>query len=96
MFQIEKPPTYITSLRQVRAASDPEGYEDSARTLKILVTRNQSGFPGLREGGGEAVCVRQVVLSFEAGCELGQFHINVDDLDGKLGDLPQLGAERGF
>ena len=27
--------------------------------------------------------------SLEAGGELGQFHINVDDLDGKLGDLPQ-------
>ncbi len=32
-----------------------------------------------------------MVLGFEAGGQLAQFHVNADNLNGNLGDLAQLG-----
>ena len=43
-------------------------------------------FRGLGEGGGEAGGVGQMVLGFEGG-QPGQILRNVDQLDGKLGEL---------
>jgi len=50
----------------------------------------------LGEGGGEAIRVGQVVLRLEAGGQLGQFDVNLDNLNGTLGDLLQLGRRRFF
>ena len=46
------------------------------------------------EGGGEAIRVGQVVLRLETGGQLAEFRVNVDDLNGKLGDLLELGGRR--
>ena len=83
-------------LGRITAPSDPQGFEGSAHALEVLVTRDQGCLPGLGEGGGEAIRVGQVVLRLEAGGQLGQFDVNLDNLNGKLGDLLQHGRRRFF
>ena len=81
------------------APSDPNDLQAGADALEVLVTRNQRCFPGLGKGGGEAVRVGQVVLRLETGvppCGITEFHIDADNLNGKLGDLLQVGRRRFF
>ncbi len=75
-----------------KVASNPKDLEGSAHALEGLVTRDQRCLPGLGEGGGEAIGVGQVVLRLETGGQLAEFHVNADNLNGKLGDLMQLGV----
>ena len=51
--------------------SNPKDFEGSADALEVLVTWDQGCLPGLGEGGGEAVGVGKIVLSFEACGQLG-------------------------
>jgi hypothetical protein len=41
----------------------------------------------LGEGGGEAIGVEQVVLRLKAGGQLAEFHVHVENLDGKLAEF---------
>jgi hypothetical protein len=41
----------------------------------------------LGEGGGEAIRAGWIVTGLETGGQLAGFHINADNLNGKLGDL---------
>ena len=72
-------------------ASNPKDPEVSADALEVFVTRGQGCLPGLGEGG-EAAGVGKMVLSFEAGGQVGQFHVHVENP--KLGDLWQFGRGR--
>ena len=77
------------------ATSDPKCFEGSADALEVLVTRDQGCLPGLGEGGGEAIRVGQVLLPLETGvppCGIAEFHVNADNLNGRLGDILQLGG----
>ena len=74
------------------AISDPKDFDGRPHALEVLVTRDQDCLPGLGEGGGEAVGVGKIVLSFEAGGQFGQVHVHIENLDGKLSDRLQLGG----
>ena len=66
------------------APSDPEGFKGRPHALKVLVTCDRGYLPGLGEGGGEAICVGKIMSGLEAGGQLAEFHVNADNLNGKL------------
>jgi hypothetical protein len=71
-------------------SSDPNDSYQPPQAFKALVSRNQIGFSGLRQSAREAIHVGRIVFGLQGCSELGEFHIDTDDLNGKLGDLFEL------